>query len=77
MCVDREGNLWVAEWEGGQVCKWDPETGQKIETIKLPCERVTSCCLGGAELTELFITTAKNPAKKESLAGGLFKVSVE
>jgi len=71
MCVDIDGNIWVAEWEGGRVRKWDINTGQAINEIELPCPRVTSCCLGGKNLDELFITTAKS--KNNLLGGGLFK----
>jgi sugar lactone lactonase YvrE len=76
MCVDIDDNIWVAEWGGGQVCKWDPKNGKKICEIKLPCTRVTSCCLGGANNDFLYITTAKDPSLKEELAGGLFQVKI-
>lgn len=71
MCVDKDGNIWVAEWEGGKVCKWDIETGKKIQEIVLPCTRVTSCCLGGENLDWLYITTAKD---KVGRGGGMFRV---
>jgi sugar lactone lactonase YvrE len=71
MCVDLDGNIWVAEWEGGRVCKWDPVSGKVLDEIVVPCSRVTSCCLGGENLNELFITTAKS--KKDILGGALFR----
>lgn len=74
MCVDADGNLWVAEWEGSKVCKWDVNTGKKLDSIALPCSRVTSCCLGGEQLNELYITTAKNT--KDYLGGSLFRVAL-
>jgi len=76
MCVDIDNNLWVAEWEGGKVCKWDPHSGLKLAQIYLPCDRVTSCCLGGQNLEYLYITTARNPQKMEQMAGGLFKIKL-
>lgn len=71
MCVDLEGNIWVAEWEGGRVRKWDVNTGKVLDEVTLPCSRVTSCCLGGENLDELFITTAKS--EKDILGGALFR----
>lgn len=71
MCVDLEGNLWVAEWEGGKVCKWNVNTGNKLDEILLPCSLVTSCCLGGDNFKDLFITTAKD--KNNLLGGSLFR----
>ncbi len=76
MCVDIDDKLWVAEWGGGKVCKWDPLSGKKLVEIHLPCERVTSCCLGGKFLEYLFITTAQNFEKKEDMAGGLFQIKI-
>jgi sugar lactone lactonase YvrE len=71
MCVDLDGNIWVAEWEGGRVRKWDVNTGQVLDEITIPCPRVTSCCLGGENLRDLFITTAKDTSS--TLGGSLFK----
>lgn len=71
MCVDTDGNIWVAEWEGGRVRKWDVNTGRVLDEIIVPCSRVTSCCLGGDDLKDLFITTAKH--ENDILGGSLFK----
>lgn len=71
MCVDLDGNIWVAEWEGGRVRKWDVNTGKVVDEIKVPCSRVTSCCLGGDNLRDLFITTARH--ENDLLGGSLFK----
>ena len=34
MCVDIDDMIWVAEWGGSRVCKWNPETGQKLLEVK-------------------------------------------
>ncbi len=74
MCVDVDGKLWVAEYGGSKVCKWNPETGSKELEIKMPATNVTSCCLGGEHLEYLYITTAKKDG--EPLSGGLFRVKL-
>ena len=76
MCVDIDDMIWVAEWGAGKVCKWNPKTGEKIIEIILPCNNVTSCCIGGKNMDNLFITTAKDNLKFEPLAGGLFKIKI-
>ncbi|MEM7452741.1 MAG: SMP-30/gluconolactonase/LRE family protein [Planctomycetota bacterium] len=76
MCVDLDGMIWVAEWEGGQLCKWNPDTGEKLATITMPCRRVTSCCLGGDDLDLLFMTTAHDDTAGDLLGGGLFKLKI-
>ncbi len=70
MCIDNKGMLWIAEWGGGCISKWDPRTGNKIDEIKLPCSNVTSCCLD--HNSNLYITTARSESKNDILGGGLF-----
>lgn len=69
MCVDSDGNIWVAEWGGGAVRKWDPRSGNLLESIHLPVPLVTSCSIGGKEEDQLFITTARCGNQ----GGGLYK----
>ena len=76
MCVDLKGMIWVAQYGGEKVCRWDPESGGKLEEIRMPVKNVTSCCLGGENLEYLYITTAKDGETQEALAGGLFRVKL-
>ncbi|NCB65312.1 MAG: SMP-30/gluconolactonase/LRE family protein, partial [Bacilli bacterium] len=76
MCVDLKGMIWVAQYGGEKVCRWDPESGGKLEEIRMPVKNVTSCCLGGENLEYLYITTAKDGETQEPLAGGLFRVKL-
>ena len=78
MTIDAEGMLWIAHWGGWQVCRWNPHTGEKLQSVKLPVSQVSSCAFGGKNLDELYITTARkgldrNALEKEPLAGALFK----
>jgi sugar lactone lactonase YvrE len=79
MTIDTEGMLWIAHWDGWQITRWDPNTGEKLSHIKLPVSRVTSCTFGGPELTDLFITSARigltdEALKEQPLAGALFVI---
>ena len=76
MCVDMEGMIWVAQYGGEKVCRWDPESGGKLEEIRMPVKNVAYCCLGGENLECLYITTAKDGETQEALAGGLFRVKL-
>lgn len=76
MCVDIDGMIWVAQYAGQKVCKWNPETGEKLQEIKLPVQNVTSCCIGGENLDYLYITTAKEEGQDEPMAGGLFRAKI-
>ncbi len=77
MTVDAEGKLWVAHWGGYAVSRFDPDTGECLERIELPVSQVTSCCFGGDDLDELYITSAsvglsEEQLRQEPLAGSLF-----
>ncbi|SDD62907.1 Sugar lactone lactonase YvrE [Paenibacillus sp. UNCCL117] len=79
MTVDREGMIWVAQWGGGKVSRWNPYTGELMETVPVPASLVTSCAFGGEKLDELFITTAREGLDDQTLrgqphAGGLFRL---
>src|SRR5699024_2690185 len=74
MCVDLDENIWVAEYGGKRICKWDSQTGELLVEIPMPVSNITSCCIGGPEKDFLYITTAKEDG--EDLSGGLFKVKI-
>ncbi len=78
ICRDKDDMLWVAQWGGYKVSKWNPHTGEKLMEIELPCQNVTSCCVGGEMNEWLFVTTAKHDdgTESEPLAGGLFKIKI-
>ncbi|XP_067669755.1 regucalcin-like [Haliotis asinina] len=75
MTIDTEGKLWVACFDAGKVVRIDPETGTVIRTVKFPCEKITSCCFGGEDLTDLYVTSANPALENTTLAGSLFKVT--
>jgi len=70
MCMDNNGNLWIAEWGGSCVSLWNPYSGKRLRVLELPCPNVTSCTFdnkGG-----MYITTAKSDDQDNNLGGGLF-----
>lgn len=79
LCVDVEGCVWSAHWNGWQIVRYDPQ-GKPILRVKLPVQRVTSCCFGGEQRNQLFITTARIGLSAKELAdqphaGDLFTCS--
>lgn len=59
MTSDMDGNLWIAMWGGASVTHWNPRNGELLERIPLPAKNVTSCVFGGADLNELYVTSAR------------------
>jgi sugar lactone lactonase YvrE len=76
LAVDVAGHVWVAQWDGGCVTRFDP-FGRVERKVRLPVKRVTSVAFGGPERRTLFITTARcelTQAELEAcpLSGSLF-----
>jgi sugar lactone lactonase YvrE len=75
LTVDSEGGVWVALYAGGAVLRYDP-SGALSEVIEVPVQLVTSCCFGGEDLSELYITTSRENLSpdEEPNAGSIFRV---
>lgn len=78
LTVDSEGCLWSARWGGARVARYDP-TGRLEREITLPVTYPTSCTFGGANLDELYVTSARTALPqdlfaREPRAGDLFRI---
>jgi sugar lactone lactonase YvrE len=75
LCIDEDGCLWVAFWDGGGIARVSPE-GDLLRWLPLPVSRPTSCVFGGAAADILFVTSALHDAPAQSpLDGAVFTVS--
>jgi len=75
LAVDADGGLWVGVWGGGCVLHLLPD-GAVAGRVDLPVSQVTSCCFGGPDLRDVYVTTAWEtlpPERREPHAGGLFR----
>jgi sugar lactone lactonase YvrE len=78
LTVDAEGFVWIAIWDGSRLERYDPH-GKLERTLALPVQFPTSMAFGGANLEDLYITSAlyEIPPSERArfpLAGGLFRV---
>lgn len=66
-CVDAEGFIWNAQWNGRRVVRFAPD-GRLDRVIEMPVLNPTCVAFGGAELDTLYITTARYQMTAEQLA---------
>jgi sugar lactone lactonase YvrE len=81
LIVDSEDFIWSAHWGGWRITRYDP-AGKIEREIRLPVENVTCLGFGGADLDELYVTTAwsgldNQERKKQPLAGDLFRIKTD
>jgi L-arabinonolactonase len=77
-CVDSEGCIWNAVWEGYRVERWSPD-GTLIQVIEVPVRKPTCCAFGGDDFATLYITTSRlmeddDILGREPTAGSLYSV---
>lgn len=79
LTVDEQGYVWSAIWGGWRVVRFNPH-GQAVYEVRLPVSCPSSCTFGGANLNELYITSAwvdLNDAQRreQPWAGDVFRLS--
>lgn len=78
MTIDTEDKIWVACFGGGRVVRFDPENGKVLQTVDFPAKRITSCCFGGPNLDELYVTSSQfsmNDDEPQEFGGSVFRVT--
>jgi len=80
MTVDGEGCVWVALHGGWGLRRYSPN-GELLAEVDLPIARITSCCFGGPDLSDLYVTTRREglseaEAAGQPLAGALLRLDV-
>jgi len=78
--VDAEGGLWVAEFRGSRITRFNPD-GTEDRMVALPVSRPTCPMFGGPDLRTLYVTSAKimlstDELAREPMAGALFALDV-
>jgi len=78
LTVDLDGCVWVAMWGGGALRRFTPD-GEQDAVLPVPVSRPTSCAFGGADMADLYVTTASigmTDAERaaEPLAGRLLRL---
>jgi len=67
LTLDAEGCLWLAVWGSSELRRYTPD-GRLDTIVKLPVSQVSSAAFGGADLSTLYITTAREGFTAADLA---------
>lgn len=75
MTVDSEGYVWSARWDGWCLVRYTPQ-GIEERRIRFQAGQVSSVTFGGADLTDIYVTTAGAGNQKANGrdAGALFRL---
>jgi D-xylonolactonase len=57
LTVDADGFVWLAEWYGSRIIRYDPE-GRMERQVTTPAKQTSSLIFGGSDMTDIFITSA-------------------
>ncbi|KAF8514483.1 SMP-30/Gluconolaconase/LRE-like region-domain-containing protein [Gautieria morchelliformis] len=59
LCLDDEGGIWSARWNGGSIARFRGEDGSLDFVVHIPgALNVTACTFGGPNNDLLYVTTA-------------------
>lgn len=58
MVVDSSDHIWIAMWGGNRIIKIN-SMGNLLDEVHVPAPNVTACTLGGNDLSDLFVTSAR------------------
>lgn len=77
MTVDANGYVWSARWDGSSLVRYSPQGEQECR-IWFPARKVSSVSFGGADYTDMYITTAGGQDKTAEGpgAGGLYRLNL-
>ncbi len=78
LTVDAQGGVWVAVSGSGALHRYAPD-GRLDQVVPLPVTHPTSVAFGGADLGDLYVTTAREPLSpaeraEQPLAGRLIRL---
>lgn len=81
LCVDTDGNIWLAVWGAGQVRQFTPH-GDVLSIVDVDAPRTSCVTFAGPNLDRLVISTAIDDLTDEQLtahpqSGSLFLADVE
>jgi sugar lactone lactonase YvrE len=73
--VDADNHLWNAQWGASRVARYNPQ-GEFVEALSIGASQTSCPAFGGAEFTQMLVTTAaEGLGAEDPLAGQTFITS--
>ena len=66
LCIDADGNLWTAMWQGSSLIKYSPE-GEILSRVKAPVPSPTCPAFAGRNYEDLYVTSARKGLSEKQL----------
>ena len=74
LCIDKDGFLWVAIWNGSCVVRVDTKKGVVADKVELPAKKISCPAFVGENLDMLAVTSSSEDAEGEIYAGRCFLI---
>ncbi|XP_050428358.1 regucalcin-like isoform X2 [Adelges cooleyi] len=65
MTIDDQDDLWIANYDGGQVLHVSGSSGKLLGKLKLKAQYISSVTFGGPKLDKLYVTTLSRGVTSE------------
>jgi len=80
-CIDSEGMMWIALWDGHKAIRVNPMEGKIVDEIEIPAVKAACCSFAGDDMKELIIASCfafkPEEAAEYPFAGSLFRITVD
>ncbi|KAF9532010.1 hypothetical protein CPB83DRAFT_848183 [Crepidotus variabilis] len=58
LCIDDQGGVWSARFGGSRIVHFTPDGESDVQIVFPTALNITSCCFGGPNNDQLYVTTA-------------------
>lgn len=65
--VDADGFVWTGLFHGGKIARFAPD-GSLADTVDMPAQNITKMCFGGADMRDVYVTTARTGMTEDKIS---------
>lgn len=76
MCIDKDENLWIAEYDGCKISKYETQNYTKIDEINMPVYPTSVCYKQNDTSNNAYLYCTTTKAKNSDKHSGLFMITL-